>query len=148
VLARVGRDLDGVPSARLALEAALLDLVGQARGLSVAACLRGDAPPAYDRVPVNALLAAEPLETLPERAAGLAAAGFPALKIKLRAADGTGFARELAALRALRERLPPPYEIRLDPNGAWSLDEARRRLEALAPVAPAYVEQPITTPKL
>jgi L-alanine-DL-glutamate epimerase-like enolase superfamily enzyme len=43
----------------------------------------------------------------------------------------------------VRARLPLPFELRLDPNAAWSLDEARRRLAALAPIAPAYVEQPV-----
>jgi len=34
-------------------------------------------------------------------------------------------------------------ELRLDPNGRWSIDEARRRLERLAPLAPAFVEQSV-----
>lgn len=141
-----GRTLDPVPSARFALETALFDLVAQRWGLSVAACLGGTA--AYDRVPVNALLAAAPLDTLAERAAALAAQGFTAIKIKLRARDDDGFARELGALREVRARLPLPFEIRLDPNAAWSLDEARRRLPALAPVAPRFVEQPVAPAEL
>jgi L-alanine-DL-glutamate epimerase-like enolase superfamily enzyme len=43
----------------------------------------------------------------------------------------------------VRARLPLPFEIRLDPNAAWTLDEARRRLAALGPVAPSFVEQPV-----
>jgi L-alanine-DL-glutamate epimerase-like enolase superfamily enzyme len=135
------RQLHGVPAARFALEIALLDLLAQRRGVSVAACLRSALQ--YDEVPLNALLFPEPLDTLAARAAALADAGFTAVKIKLRAPDDAGFARELTALRAVRERLPLPFEIRLDPNAAWSLDTARRRLEALAPIAPRYVEQPV-----
>ncbi len=140
-LARFGRDLDAVPAARLALETALFDLVGQRRGLSIAACLGG--PPSPSRVPVNGLLLAPPEETLADRAIALAARGYSALKIKLRARDEAGFLRELAALREVRSRLPWPFEIRLDPNAAWSLDEARARLRALAGIAPAFVEQPV-----
>jgi L-alanine-DL-glutamate epimerase-like enolase superfamily enzyme len=132
-------DLDAAPSARLAVETALLDLLAQRRGTSVAALLGS----AGERAPLNALLLAPPLDTLADRAAALAARGFTALKIKLRARDDGGFARELAALHEVRARLPLPFELRLDPNAAWTLDEARLRLDALAPVAPRYVEQPV-----
>jgi len=140
-LAPFDLDLDAVPAARLALETALFDLVGQQRGLSVAACLGG--LPSPPRVPVNGLLLAPPEETLADRAVALAARGYSALKIKLRAGDEAGFLRELAALREVRDRLPLPFAIRLDPNAAWSLDEARARLRALAVIAPAFVEQPV-----
>src|SRR5262245_8676334 len=70
-LRRLGRGLDEVPSARFALETALFELVAQQRGLSVASCL--DGRPTHERVPVNALLLPEPVESLAERAAGLAA---------------------------------------------------------------------------
>jgi L-alanine-DL-glutamate epimerase-like enolase superfamily enzyme len=141
-----GRALDAVPAARFALETALLDLIGQRRGVSIAACLGG--PSTYDRVPVNALLVAPPLDTLAERAAAVAARGFTTLKIKLRATDEDGFARELAALHEVRARLPLPYELRLDPNAAWAEDVARRHLEALAPIAPRFVEQPVAADRL
>ena len=39
--------------------------------------------------------------------------------------------------------MPPPFELRLDPNGAWSLDEAREKLGRLAALEPRYVEQPV-----
>lgn len=138
--------LASAPSARFALETALLDLLAQRRGTSIAAILGGAG--AYDRVPLNALLAAPPLETLPTRAAALAAEGFTAIKIKLRARDDGGFAREVEALREVRALLPPPFELRLDPNGAWSIDEARRKLEALVEIAPRFVEQPVAAAEL
>jgi o-succinylbenzoate---CoA ligase len=146
VLRRFGHDLDAAPSARFALETALFDLEGQRRGLSVAACL--GVCGAYDVVPVNGLLFAAPTETLAARAAALAAQGYTAIKIKLRAPDEEGFARELAALHEVRERLPSPFEIRLDANAAWTEDEARRRLAALAPIAPSFVEQPVAADRL
>jgi o-succinylbenzoate synthase len=145
-LARLGRSLDAVPSARFALETALLDLIAQRRGLSVAACLGG--PPRYELVPVNALLLPDPLSTLADRAAALAVRGFRAIKVKLRARDEAGFARELQALGEVRERLPLPFELRLDPNAAWDEDLARRRLAALVPIAPSFVEQPVAADRL
>ena len=143
-LASFGSELDATPTARLALETALFDLVGQRAGLSVAACLGGGTEIASARVAVNGLLLAQPEDTLADRAVAIAAGGYSVLKIKLRARDERGFLRELAALEEVRERLPLPFEIRLDPNAAWSLDEARARLDALAIVAPAFVEQPVS----
>jgi o-succinylbenzoate synthase len=142
-IAPIAGELAAAPSARLALETALLDILAQRRAVTVAELLGGTPGP----VPLNALVLAPPPETLPERAVA-AARGFPALKIKLRARDDEGFARELAALREVRVRLPLPFELRLDANGAWSLDEARRRLDALAPVAPRFVEQPVAPHEL
>jgi o-succinylbenzoate synthase len=134
--------LAGAPAARFALETALLDLLGKRSGAAIAELLGGPRP--YHEVPVNGLLIASPdPEGLPARAAALAEAGARAIKIKLRAADDAGFARELAALRAVRAILPLPFELRLDPNGAWSVEQACVRLAALAPIAPRFVEQPV-----
>lgn len=130
------------PAARFALETALFDLLGKRRGASIAELLGG--PRLYHEAPVNGLLIASPdPEGLPARAWALADAGARAIKIKLRAADEAGFARELEALCAVRAILPLPFELRLDPNGAWSVEQARVRLAALSRVAPRYVEQPV-----
>ena len=134
------------PSARFALETALLDLAAQRRALSLAELLGGPRP--YREVALNGLLVADPLADLADRAVALAAKGRRALKIKLRARDAAAFARELAALREVRRRLPLPYEIRLDPNAAWTDDEARARLAALASIAPRFVEQPVAPERL
>jgi o-succinylbenzoate synthase len=144
--APIRADLEATPTARFALETALLDLLARRRGLSVAALLGGGS--SAIEAPVNALLIADPPGDLVARAAALADLGYPAIKIKLRARDDAGFDRELAALHAVRARLPAPFELRLDPNGAWSIDEARRRLNALAPIAPRYVEQPVAAADL
>ena len=134
-------EIVATPSARFALETALLDLVARRRGLSVSALLAGGS--AAIELATNALVIADPTENLADRAIALAALGFDAIKIKLRARDEAGFDRELAALHEVRRRLPLPFEIRLDPNAAWTLDEARRRLRALTPIEPRYVEQPV-----
>lgn len=141
LLQRIAGDLDAAPAARFALESALLDLLAKRRGLSVAELLGGPRP--YREVAVNGLLVADPVDDLADRAVALAAAGLSALKIKLRARTDAGFARELAALREVRRRLPISFELRLDPNAAWPRDVARERLAALAPIAPRFVEQPV-----
>lgn len=143
-LAPLDPALRELPAARFALETALLDLAGQRLGLPLAACLGGPRP--YADVAVNGLVtAAGDAVALVEAARALAARGLRSVKVKLRARDEAGFAAELAALAALRREVAPPggLEIRLDANGAWTEDEARRRLAALAPIAPRFVEQPV-----
>lgn len=147
-LAPLDPALRDLPAARFAIETALLDLVGQRLGLSIAACL-GGRPDAV--VPVNGLAFAEAgSDALIAAARSLLARGVRCLKVKLRARSDDAFAAELAALAALRREVDPPggLELRLDANGAWTEDEARRRLEALAPLAPRFIEQPVAPDRL
>lgn len=139
--------LSAAPAARFALETALLDLWAKRRGLSIAESLGGPRP--YTSVRVNGLLAppTHPGEFV-LRAGYLIGRGFRVLKIKLRATDDQGFEAELQALLRLRAELPPAVELRFDPNGAYRLPDARERLRALAPLRPAFVEQPVPPSEL
>ena len=137
--------LSKLPSARFALETALFDLAGQSAGLSVAELLAGTR--AHAEVAVNGLLDASADDLVP-RGLDLVAQGRTALKIKLRARDEEGFQREKLRLEELRRALPQPFEFRLDPNAAWTLEQARQRLEALAPLAIRFVEQPVAPEEL
>lgn len=130
-------------TARFALETALLDIIGQRLGKPLAACLT--AFEGHEQVPCNALLDAA-TDDLVQGAGEIAAHNFTAIKVKLRARDAAGFARELDALRALRRVWPG--ELRLDPNGVWSVEEAREKLHVLAEFAPRYVEQPVAADQL
>ena len=77
---------------------------------------------------------AEPV-VMAERAAKAAAQGFSVLKVKL------GHGDDIAALSAIRERFFGT--IRVDPNAAWSAEEAPSRIAALVPFDIEFVEQPI-----
>ena len=77
---------------------------------------------------------AEP-QVMAERAAKAAASGFTILKVKL------GGGEDVAAVTAIRERFGGT--IRVDPNAAWSADEAPARIAALVPFGIEFVEQPI-----
>jgi o-succinylbenzoate synthase len=126
--------LDALPSARFAVEVALLDLWAQRRGVSVAALAGHDA----DAVACNAQPGALLDDDVEDRCADAVARGFEVLKLK---AGGADFTQERKVLARLRARFPE-VTWRLDANGAWALDEARRRLDALAGLGVAYVEQP------
>src|SRR6185503_163211 len=77
---------------------------------------------------------AEP-SLMAERAVRAAAQGFSVLKVKLGQGDA------VPVLSAIRERFSGT--IRVDPNAAWTADEAPARIAALMPFDIEFVEQPI-----
>jgi L-Ala-D/L-Glu epimerase len=68
-----------------------------------------------------------------------AADGFGTFKLKVGAGD------DVAQVRAVREAVGPEARIRLDANGAWSLEEATAILTAVEPLGIELVEQPVET---
>jgi len=129
------RSLPG--SARFALETAVFDLVARRRGVALHALLAGG----VDAVPASAYVGAALDPATPARALAAVAEGFTALKVKLVGA-APDFDREIDALRALRGALPRASRLRLDANGAWSLEEAPGALRRLAGLRVELVEQP------
>jgi L-Ala-D/L-Glu epimerase len=107
------------------------DRAAQAAGLPLRAFLGlapGEPPPTSFTIGM-----AEP-EVMAERAAKAAAQGFTVLKVKL------GHGDDIAILSAIRERFDGV--IRVDPNAAWSVDEAPGRIARLVPFGIEFVEQP------
>jgi L-Ala-D/L-Glu epimerase / N-acetyl-D-glutamate racemase len=108
------------------------DRAAQAAGVTLRDFLglaAGEPPPTSFTVGI-----AEPA-VMAERAAKAAADGFAVLKVKL------GHGDAVAALSAIRERFSGT--IRVDPNAAWTADEAPARIAALVPFDIEFVEQPI-----
>jgi L-alanine-DL-glutamate epimerase-like enolase superfamily enzyme len=123
-----------VPQALAAVDLALWDRAAQRAGRPVAALLADDA---LDEVAVNATVAAQDRATAAADAAGAATAGFGCVKLKLGIGDDAG---RVAAVRAA---LGPGIELRVDANGAWTVDEAVRTIQALAPAGLELVEEPV-----
>jgi glucarate dehydratase len=158
-------DLRTTIHAVAALEAALLDLLGQFLGVPVCALLGGGRE--RDRVPVLGYLfyigdrtrTDLPYRTAPDASddwlrlrdeevltteavvrlaeAAHARYGFQDFKLKGGVLAGEG---EMEAITALAERFPRA-RITLDPNGAWSLDKAIRLCRCRRGVL-AYAEDP------
>jgi O-succinylbenzoate synthase len=96
--------------------------------------------PLRDAVPVNVTVPA----TDPERAHAIVrAGGCTTAKVKV-AERGQVLADDEARLEAVRDALGPSGRIRIDANGAWSVDEAVAAVRALERAAGGleYVEQP------
>ncbi len=99
--------------------------------------------PCRTRVPVNVIV---PVID-PARAADLvAASGSHTAKVKV-ADPGTDPAADLARVAAVRRALGPGGSIRVDANGAWTVDEAVDAIARLDDAAGGlqYVEQPCRT---
>lgn len=158
-------DLRTTIHAQTAIEAAMLDLLGQHAGVAVADLLGTGRH--RDRVEMLGYLfyIADPKKTdlpyrdesdsadewerlrnrealTPEAVVALARAaqvryGFRDFKLKGGALAGD---EEVLAVRALKEAFPQA-RITLDPNGAWSLSEAVRLMKPLGDVL-AYAEDP------
>ncbi len=92
--------------------------------------------PVRDHIPVHVTVPA--LE--PGAAAALVrASGCTAAKVKV--AEGNDEAR----VEAVREALGPGGRLVVDANGAWSVDEAVRRIKVLSRYSVDLVEQPVRT---
>jgi L-alanine-DL-glutamate epimerase-like enolase superfamily enzyme len=123
-----------LPQAVAAVDLALWDRAARRAGRPVAALLTDDPD---DSVEVNATIAALDRGGAADAAAQAARAGFRCVKVKVGVGDDAG---RVAAVRALAG---PDMALRLDANGAWTVDEAVRTIEALAPAGLELVEEPV-----
>ena len=99
--------------------------------------------PLRDRVPVNVTVPAVD----PATAHGIVLrGGCSTAKVKV-AEPGQGTADDEARLEAVRDALGPAGKVRVDANGAWSVDDAVRAVGLLDRAAGGleYVEQPCAT---
>jgi o-succinylbenzoate synthase len=150
VLTAIEEDRSADRSAELALasvieaglETALLDLAGRRAGLPVAGMLAGASGRgvARLRVPVASLVSVADPEAAADAARRAVAEGSRCVKVKVGGEpDVRAFAARVAAVRAAAG---DGVDVRLDANGAWSVDEALARLRAVEALRIAYVEQP------
>jgi L-alanine-DL-glutamate epimerase-like enolase superfamily enzyme len=137
--------LSGLPEARFAFESALCDLVARRRGVSASAFLGGRS---LVQLPRNAVVS-----TI-EEAHDAIQRGITTLKIKV----GLGAAsdqesqkeadKELLFLKQLRDELGSAVTLRLDANGVYDAERARKRLADFARYDVALIEQPTASAEL
>ena len=131
-----------LPSARMALETAALDLLGKVAGVAAPALL-GVRPDAER--PLAQLLGPASDPALEARAEAAVTQGFRHLKLKLGAAGQ--LQRELAGVLALRKRFGAGVSLRVDANGALSGGDVREAWEALERAGIELFEEPGQVPE-
>ena len=129
------RRADPLPQALAAIDTALWDLAGQREGAPLASLL--SATP-LARVAVNAVIGADDPESAAVQARAAVGAGFTTIKVKV---GGDG---DVERLEAIRIAIGPQVEIRVDANGAWTVEQAVDALAALEPFGIELVEEPVT----
>jgi len=127
------RRADELPQALAAIDMALWDRAGRRAGRPIAALLTDTPASAVD---VNATIGAADREGAARQALAAVEAGYGCIKLKVGVGDDAG---RVAAVRAAAGA---EIALRLDANGAWSVEEAVRAIEALAPAGLELVEEP------
>jgi len=126
---------EGAPAARHAVTLAQLDSEAQSANVPLARHLTDN--PA-ESVPVNATVGDGSPEETAEEARAAAEHGFETVKVKVGARS---VAADIDRLRAVRDTTDAT--LRADANGAWTREQAREAVDALADVGVEYVEQPL-----
>jgi L-Ala-D/L-Glu epimerase len=120
------------PQARAAEEIARLDLQARQEG-------RPLAEPAKDALPVNCTLPAGPPEEAATRAREGLRDGYACFKLKV------GLPDDADRVAAVREAVGPWPALRVDANGAWSVEDAVRAIRAIEGNDLEFVEQPCSS---
>ena len=120
------------PQARAAEEIARLDLHARQED-------RPLAEPRKDALAVNMTLAAGPPEEVAERARAGLRDGYACFKLKV------GLPDDLDRVAAVREAIGPWPALRVDANGAWTVDEAVHAIRGIEGNDLEFVEQPCRT---
>ncbi len=92
-------------------------------------------------MPVNAIVPAVDPDAVRDL---VLASGCSTVKVKV-AEPGQTLADDVARVGAVRDALGAEGRVRVDANGAWSVDDAVRSIAALIEFGLEYVEQPCST---
>jgi hypothetical protein len=122
----------GPPQARAAEEMARLDLEARRAGRPVG-------EPGAEAIAVNRTLPAGPPKEVAERARQGIRDGFSCFKVKV------GLTDDDERVGAVREAIGPWPALRVDANGAWSVEEAIGEIDRLQRHDLQLVEQPCRT---
>lgn len=130
------------PAARHGVSLAVLDARSRAAEQPLYRYLGGT--DRRESVPVNATIGDGAPDETASAAAASTAAGSPAIKLKVGVRTPE---EDLDRLGAVRERCPD-VELRIDANGAWSVDKALEILPKLSALDVAVLEQPLSADEL
>jgi muconate cycloisomerase len=119
-----------------AVDMACLDLAAQAAGRPLYDLLGGRYWP---ELPVCWVAYIRPAREMEPEIAEKVGQGFRAFKLKV----GRDIDEDLARVKLVRDLAGEGAHIKLDANGAWTVDEAIANLRRLEPYRPAAIETPV-----
>jgi len=124
-----------------ALEMAMWDAKGKVAGLSLHELWGG----AYrEKIEMCAYIYINDHDQLEKELIEYRDRGFKSFKLKV----GLDLEQDIALVKKAREVLGPSVNLRIDPNGAWTLATAKRMVAKLAPYDLQYIEQPLPVENL
>ncbi|MGE5193253.1 MAG: mandelate racemase/muconate lactonizing enzyme family protein [Deltaproteobacteria bacterium] len=135
-LAAFHRDCPLETRLKSGIELALWDICGKAAGLPVAGLLGGVIRP---RVEVAACMGIQTYERAGELARWYVDMGFTTLKTKA----GADLTEDVEMVRGIRDAVGERLKLRIDPNRAYSPQQALELCRRLEPYHLEYLEQPI-----
>jgi o-succinylbenzoate synthase len=138
---KVKLQAERTPAVRFGIESALLAGICQDQELRLEEFLCEDR---VEKVHVNALLSGKNEEEIIASAKEACANGFRTLKVKIGIKSVTADVNLLKDLRALCSE----QKLRVDVNGAWSLEQALQFAEQALPYKLEYIEDPLAKERL
>lgn len=132
--------IEGVPTAKAALEIALFDLLGRASGLPVYALLGGRSKP---HLTISRVVSIKSPEAMAADAARHVCDGFNTVKVKV--GNPTDWRLDVERILAVRDAIGPRIGLKVDVNQGWrTAGNAIAAINAIRGANPDYVEQPVT----
>jgi L-Ala-D/L-Glu epimerase len=126
----------GEPSIRSAFDMALYDLLGKAAGLPLYKLLGGSQREMRTDLTIGIQ---DTVEQTVNRAVEILEMGFDAIKLK----TGRSGLADVAHVQAVRERVGPDIQIKIDSNQGWDYPTAVVNIQAMEQLNLQYAEQPL-----
>ncbi len=127
-------------TARAAIDIAIYDAIAASRGETLAEYLKTE----QDKIKVSYILGINPLDMMLAEAERVYAQGVRVFKVKV----GRNWARDIDALKALREHLDEEIQLYADANETMQPDNAIERLAQMADLGISYCEEPLPTQQI
>jgi o-succinylbenzoate synthase len=126
------------PALRHGFEQALLDLISKEKNIPIAQLLRRKTK---NEINVNGLIDFQSPKDSAQTALKLKTNGFRTIKIKT---GRDNFDDDYKCIEAVRNAVGKELKLRVDINGKWNLDEAKKNLHSLEKFNIEYIEQPVS----
>ncbi len=128
---------DDFPALRHGFEQAVLNLICNQTDISLNHFLNYESA---KEIFVNAVIGIQSKDKTIEQSQKYLSEGFTTLKVKI---GRTKFEDDFEIISALRNKLGSEFQLRLDVNGNWSFNEAKKYLDKMSNLEIEYIEQPV-----